>query len=214
MFAIARFLYVLVLPVAGCVVLASKGSHLGIGWALLIVVGIFIYHYLQAALIVTEREAKTGVKDLFLGALPIVLVGVSASFAWRDWIVEQMFLEAGAFSLGVACIAVGKGLREGRSAPWAAIVIVFLLPALTLVYLAGRTVFRAKELLWQWDGAAVLAVAMIVAVVDTVRRLHPYVLGSDQLEEPLKQGWQIVFAAVWMLALFVGLPLILKYPGS
>ncbi|MEC5126970.1 hypothetical protein VSU19_09430 [Verrucomicrobiales bacterium BCK34] len=214
MFAIVRFLYVLVLPVAGCVVLASKGSHLGVGWALLIVVGIFIYHYLQAALIVTERAVKAGVKNLFLGVFPIVLVGVSASFAWQDWIVEQMFLEAGAFSLGVAFIAVGKGFREGRKAPWGAIVIVFLLPALTLVYLAGRTVFRAKEFSLQWDGALILAVAMVVAVVDTVRRLHPYVLGNDQLEEPLKQGWQIIFAGVWMLALFVGLPLILKYPGS
>lgn len=214
MLAIARFFYVLVLPLAGCALLAAKGSHVGIGWALLIVVAIFIYHYLQAALIATERRSKRGVKEFLLGIAPVILVGLSASFAWRDWIVEQMFLEACAFSLGVAFIAVGKGIREGRNAPWAAIVVVFLLPALALVSLAGRTVFQTTDALFYWGGAAVLAVAMVIAVVDTVRRLYPYVLGDEQLDEPIQRNWQVVFAGVWMLGLLVGVPLLLKYPGS
>lgn len=213
MLAIARFLYVLVLPLAGCVVLAAKGSHVGIAWALLIVIAIFIYHYLQAAVIVTERKSKYGVKDFFLGITPVLLVGLSASFAWRDWIVEQMFLEAGAFSLGVAIIAMGKGIRERGGAPWVVILVVFLLPALGLVFLAGRTLFRVNDQSFRWASAAVLVVAMIVAVVDTVRRLHPYVLGDEQLAEPIQRNWQMVFAAVWLIGLFVGLPFLLKHPG-
>ncbi len=209
MLATARFLYVLVLPVAGCAVLGANGSHPGIGRVLLIVVAIFVYHYLQAALIITERAAKQGVKDFLLGIAPVILVGLSASFGWRDWIVEQMFLEAGAFSLGVALIAVWTGIREGRNAPWALIVAVFLLPALALVYLAGRALFPIGEFSVQWVRTIALSVAMVVAVVDTVRRLHPYVLGDEQLAEPIQENWQIVFAGVWILALFIGLPLIL-----
>ena len=214
MLAISRLLYVLILPVAGCVLLAEKGAHLKVGWVLLIVLAIFIYHYLQCALIVTEKNEKPSVKGLLLGVVPIILVGLSASFSWKVWIIEQMFLEAGTFSLGVALIAVKKGIREGREAPWGAVVIVFLLPALTLVYFAGSAVLRMSEKTFGEAGPVFLIAALAVAVSDTVRRLYPYVLGSEQLSEPIQKGWQMVFTVVWLLGLLIGLPLILMPPGS
>lgn len=213
MLAIARFLYVLVLPVAGCAVLAAKGSHPRGGWILFIVIAIFIYHYLQAALIVTERRSNPGVKDFFFGIVPVMLVGLSASFAWQNWIVEQMFLEAGAFSLGVALLAMRKGVQEGRQAPWALIVIIFLLPASVLVFFAGQALFQVGGLSNHWVKSIAIAVAMIIAVGDTVRRLYPYVIGDDQLAEPIQKGWQMAFAIFWMIALLVGIPFLLRHSG-
>jgi hypothetical protein len=204
-----RLIYVLVLPIAACILLSQEGMRIGIGWAFAAGLGIFLYDYVQAALIVTERRKKLGALAIAQAIAPIALVGWASGFGWKEWIVEQMLLEAGAFSLGMGIVAIRKGWQEGKSAPWLVILLVFLLPAIGICVVAGKALFR-----YGGEGEifamALLGGAFLIALIDAVRRISPYALGKDQLEEPIGSGVSLVLVVVLLFALLIGVPWLLS----
>ncbi len=201
--SLVRLIYLALLPLAGCAVIQTSGFTIGRGWGFGIAMGLFIYHYLLWALYETERlDGKLPNKVwLQLASLAIVLFSVQGN--WRDWLVEQTILEAGAFTLAVAILAVWKASVEGREAPWFLVVLVFLLPAgAILIRLGAFWWVRHREALDGWDLA--FAVAAVLSTSAHFGRLKPYILGHDSLMEPLSSSPRIVFIVVWLIVLLVG----------
>lgn len=201
--SLLRFIYLALLPIAGCVVIQTSGFAIGRGWGFGIAIGLFIYHYLLWALYETERlDAKFPHKLwLQMGSLVIVLCTVQGN--WRDWLVEQTILEAGAFTLAVAVLAVWKALQEGRDAPWYLVVLVFLLPSGAILFRLGAFWWtRHRDSLDWWDLA--FAVAAVLSSGAHLGRLKPYVLGRNALMEPLSSQPRLIFMVVWLAFLLVG----------
>lgn len=201
--ALLRLIYLVLLPLAGCAVIQISGFAIGRGWGFGIAMGLFIYHYLLWALYETERlNAKLPSKiGLQLASLVIVLLLVQGN--WRDWLVEQMILEAGAFTLTVAILVVLKASEEGREAPWFFVVFVFLLPAGAILYRMGAFWWmRHRDSLDGWDLAFVVAVAL--STTAHLGRLKPFILGHDSLMEPLSTTPRLIFTVVWLILLLVG----------
>jgi hypothetical protein len=198
-----RFIYLALLPIAGCVMIQTSGFVIGQGWGFGIAIGLFIYHYLLWALFETERHNAKLPRKLWLqlGSLAIVLVSVQGN--WRDWLVEQTILEAGAFTLAVAILAVRKASAEGKQAPWYLVVLVFLLPT-------GAIIFHLSSFWWTrhrdspdwWDLA--FAIAAVLSTSAHLGRLQPYILGHDSLMEPLSSQLRLIFMVVWLVLLLVG----------
>lgn len=201
--SLLRLLYLALLPLAGCAVIQTSGFSIGRGWGFGIAMGLFIYHYLLWALYETERlDGKLPNKIwLQLASLSIVLFSVQGN--WREWLVEQTILEAGAFTLAVAILAVWKASAEGRDAPWYLIVLAFVLPAgAILIRLGAFWWMRHHEALDWWDLA--FAVAAVLSTCAHLGRLKPYILGRDTLMEPLSSSPRIIFIVVWLILLLVG----------
>lgn len=189
--------------------MALEGVSINPLMSIVIVFGIFIFDYLQAALISTEAFRGIHRFDLFRAIAPIAIVGLVSGFAWREWIIEQTLLEAGAFSVMIAVMALVKASQEGSSAPWVVVLIVFVAPAIGIVWLAVAALLHfgaGRESIWPWIG---LAIAFGISVWDGWRRMYPFALGTDQLSEPVGGGIATVLVAIWFVALLVGIPWLL-----
>lgn len=201
--SLLRFIYLAILPLAGCAVIQTSGFAIGRGWGFGIAMGLFIYHYLLWALYETERlDGKLPHKLwLQMGSLVIVLFSVQGN--WRDWLVEQTILEAGAFTLAVAILAVWKASAEGRKAPWYLVVLVFLLPSAAILFRLGAFWWtRHRDSADWWDLA--FAVAAVLSTSAHLGRLKPYVLGHDALMEPLSSQPRLILMVLWLAFLLVG----------
>lgn len=201
-----RFLYAFLAPVAGCAVLRWEGVRWGIWGGLGIAVGIFIYHYLLAALFKTDRKVFAGSPaELAWLAGSACLIGFLNEWNWKSWLIEQALLEAGAFGAGIAVLAIVKGFREGvKHAPWFLILLVFVAPP-------GLLVFHSVSVLLQRHSGTggglswiVLAGAFVLSAIGAYRTMHPFASGDRQLAEPLEKGWQIVLTVIWLIALLAG----------
>ncbi len=201
--SLLRLIYLALLPLAGCAVVQTSGFTIGRGWGFGIAMGLFIYHYLLWALYETERLDGKLPTRLWpqLASLVIVLFFVQGN--WRDWLVEQAILEAGAFTLAVAVLAVWKASKEGREAPWFLVVLVFLLPAGAILYRLGAFWWmRHGDTLDWWDPA--FAVAAVLSTSAHFGRLKPYIIGHDSLMEPLSSSPRLVFTVIWLILLLIG----------
>ncbi|MEM7600807.1 MAG: hypothetical protein AAF357_05270 [Verrucomicrobiota bacterium] len=208
MWAISRFLYVALLPLAGCAVLSVQGWRTNVFVALSIVLGLLVYAFLQAVLISMEKTEKVTAKEMLRGILPLALVGVASGLSWERWIVEQMLLETGSFSLVIALAFLIKGSSEGCGG-LAVVFALFVAPALGLIYLAGRALIFSREGSLDLAALCILSVAFAVAFYDGWKRFRPYVLGGKQMTDLEGSGWQMAAIIIWTLATLVGIPWLL-----
>ena len=200
-----RFLYLVLLPLAGLGVLIFEGGGIGKGWGFGIGIGLFLYHYLLWALHETERvDASRGkspggmARWSWLLSPALVVVALRAN--WSEWMIEQTMLETGAFVGAVALLALRKCWDEGRDAPWFLATVVFVLPAIALFWkFGGVWIHRRPEGIAWFDAG--FAVALVVSLSVHFRRLFPYVLGGGRLVEPLSTGRRTVLAVVWLIGL-------------
>ena len=72
-----------------------------------------VFAYLQAVLITAERKEGVGRIAILRGLLPIAVAGAAAGFQWDRWLIEQMLLETGSFSLVIAVVLLRKASWEG-----------------------------------------------------------------------------------------------------
>ncbi len=195
--------YHFIVPIAGCILVQMDGPRFGPWGALGIAIGLFVYSYLQWALVATERLSGGASRIWILQLVGIVLIGVLVRANWKDWIIEQMFLEAVSFSLGIAVLALykaGKEQHEKMKPPWFLIILVFCLPAGLLVwYILPAWLHRHSEApTWEW---LVFGLAFLIGVGTAFRTMKPFAMADDHLVEPLDRGWKIGFIAVWLIFL-------------
>lgn len=200
--SLLRFIYLALLPLAGCAVIQTSGFSIGRGWGFGIAMGLFIYHYLLWALYETEQLDHKLPDKIWLQLLSLAIVLFAVRGDWRNWLVEQTILEAGAFTLAVAVLAVWKASAEGRDAPWF-LVLVFVLPAAAILYRLGAFWWmRHGDTPDGWDLA--FAIAAVLSTSAHFGRLKPYIIGHDSLMEPLTSSPRLVFTVVWLILLLVG----------
>ncbi len=200
--SLLRFIYLALLPLAGCAVIQTSGFSIGRGWGFGIAMGLFIYHYLLWALYETERLDRKLPDKIWLQLLSLAIVLFAVSGDWRNWLVEQTILEAGAFTTAVALLAIRKASREGRDAPWF-LVLVFVLPAAAILYRLGAFWWMRHGDKLDWRDLA-FTVAAILSTSAHFGRLKPYIIGHDSLMEPLTSSPRLVFTVVWLILLLVG----------
>lgn len=203
-----RLLYLVVLPVAGCVAAIAAGGSIGRGWGIGIGIGLFLYHYLIWALHETERielrfRKPEPVWTRWSWLVPPLLVLVAVRGDWSPWLIEQTLLEAGAFVAAVGILAMRKCVDEGKEAPWFLAIAVFVLPASALLFKFGSIWISRREGAPGWPDLA-FVVAMGISLTGHCRRLWPFISGGDQLVEPLSSSRRMVVMVVWLILLLMG----------
>ncbi len=199
-----RFIYAILLPVCGLVMLKWQGLEIGMGRAFAIACGIFVYHYLQWALFETDRTSRNRRdRSWIFWLLSIGLVAVLTRGRWQDWPIEQLLLEVVAFSAGIAILGIYKAAGEGKNAPWFLVILVFVAPPVAMIWtLCPFWLSRhLDDSPWTWCG---FVIAFVFAVQGFFLRMKPFAMGSDQLSEPLKSGGRVVVAVLWLIILLAG----------
>lgn len=203
-----RFLYLVFLPLAGCLAARWSGGSIGRGWGIGMAIALFLYHYLLWALYETERspdrtEPATAVWSRWTWLVPPLLVLAILRADPVSWLVEQTLLESVAFLGAVAALAMGKCASEGRSAPWGLAIAVFVVPAAAIAVKLALYWWSRRETGPGWADLGFAAVFLFSAGLQ-FRRIRPFVMGGDQLVEPLSSPGRTVFMAVWFIGLLIG----------
>lgn len=197
-----RTLYLAILPLAGCVAARLEGGAIGRGWGFGIAIALFLYHYLLWALHETERGGGPMWKRWAWLISPLLVLSVLQA-GLLPWLVEQTVLESVAFIVAMAALAMRKCLDEGKDAPWFLAIAVFVAPAAAIAVKLGSIWWSRRDAGLAWPDLA-FAVAFLLSLGQHHRRLHPFVLGRDQLREPISSPGRTAFIAVWFLLLLVG----------
>lgn len=199
-----RFFYLVFLPIAGCAAARWEGGSIARGWGLGIAIALFIYQYLLWALYKTERiTPSVRLWDRWSWLVAPLLVLAVLRVDVVSWLVEQTLLESVAFLLAVSALAMKKCADEGREAPWLLAIAVFVLPAAAITWKLVESWWRRRENGPGWLDLA-FAVALLASLILQYKRLRPFVLGTDQLMEPLSTSRRTVFTAFWFIGLLIG----------
>lgn len=205
--------YLLALPPVAIWILHTQKWKIPVWMSIAAAIGILVTIYLRAALFATEEEDQGFRKAdwLWFGGI-VVLVGFSAMFDWRLWIVEQFLLEIAAFSSAVALIAIRKAAEEGGifQGPWLMVLAIFVGPAAGLVVICVKALRFSAGDDWNYLMAIPLAVAFGFAVYGATRKLAKYTIGTGQLREPFGGGFAIVLLVIWFVAHLIGIPVLLS----
>ncbi len=171
-------------------------------------IALFLYHYLLWALYETERSrervdpaATTWSRWSWL--VPPLLVFTILRADPVSWLVEQTLLESVAFLAAVASLAMGKCASEGRDAPWGLAIGVFVVPASAMALKLSLLWWSRRDSGPDWFDLG-LVFAFLVSAALQFRRIRPFVMGGDQLVEPLSSSGRTVFMAVWFIGLLIG----------
>lgn len=214
-FARLRFGVYTLLPIASVLVIWQEKWKVPAWLCFFAAIGLLVTAYLYAAILVTEEERQPRISTVFRWLGVIVFVMIASGFSWRAWIVEQMLVEIGAVSVAIAAVAVRKASEEGGifHGPWLMVMIVFVLPAVGVIFIAWIAVAKFAEIsgVPVWMSLALMGSAVVLAVTDATRKLARFTLGDRmQLEEPFGGGPGIVFLILWFFALLIGMPWLLR----